>query len=358
MAKEIAKLPYNKLFNDCVTIIENRKRKIVQTANNHALLMFWEIGTRINKDILNNERAEYGKQTVVTVSRQLQGKYGATFNDKNVRRMIQFATQFPDGKIVSSLPTQLGWSHIIELLPLPMEAKIYYINEVSKTAMSVRNLRYMISRKAYERKEIANTQLTEHSLVPFNSFKDPYLLDTLGLKDNFLEADLENAILQELERFILEFGHGFTFMARQKRFSINDKDFRIDLLFYHRELKRLVVIELKIGEFKASYKGQMELYLNWLNENERKEGENSPIGIILCTKADKDQVALLNMDKSGIAVAEYWTKLPPKEQFEQKIHEIMEEAQERLERRKQLGKGTVQKQIEYFVEPEDDDEKK
>jgi len=354
MAKEI-EIKNDTLFNDLCKIIEIEKREITIRANNGVVMMFWKVGKRINNEILNNERAIYGKQIVNAVSSQLQLKYGNTFHERNVRRMIQFATQFPDSKIVSPLATQLSWTHIVELLPLPMEAKLYYANEVRENMLSKRDLRYLISRKTFERREIANAQLTQNSLIPFNTFKDPYLLDVLGLKENFLEADLENAILKELEKFILEFGKGFAFIDRQKRITIGDKDFYIDLLFFHRELKRLVVIELKIGEFKAAHKGQLELYLKWLDKNERKEGENAPIGIILCTNADKDQIELLQLDKSGIAVAEFWTKLPPKKELHAKINQIMAEAQERLERRKQLGKGTAQKQIEYFIEPDEEE---
>jgi hypothetical protein len=166
---------------------------------------------------------------------------------------------------------------------------------------------------------------------------------------------LEKAILTELEAFLLEFGHGFTFAARQKRMVMDGDDFTLDLLFYHRILKRLVAVELKLGQFKPAHKGQMEFYLKWLNRFERVDGENAPIGIILCTGASRNQVELLELDKAGIAVAEYWTELPPKAEFERKIREITAEAKERLERRKSLTGGDVIKGIEYFYEPKDDD---
>jgi RecB family endonuclease NucS len=184
-------------------------------------------------------------------------------------------------------------------------------------------------------------------------FKDPYLLDILGLKENFLEADLEKAILAELESFILEFGHGFAFVDRQKRMTMDGDDFRLDLLFYHRKLRRLVAVELKLGKFKPEYMGQMRFYLKWLNRYERQESENAPIGIILCTEASRDQIELLELDKEGIAVAEYWTELPPKREFERKISEILYEARERLERRKSLGESGIPRQIDYFIEPKD-----
>jgi len=256
---------------------------------------------------------------------------------------------------VTTLSTQLSWSHIIEILPLKtQEARLYYANETAVRQLGIRELRQQIARKAYERREIANIELSKDSTVPFNVFKDPYLLDLFGLKENFVEADLEKTILVELEAFLLEFGHGFTFVERQKRMIIDDEDIVLDLLFYHRILKRLVAVELKLGVFKASYKGQMELYLKWLNRYERKEGEEAPIGIILCATASREKVELLEMDKAGIAVAEYWTHLPPKAEFETKIKTILIEARERLERRRAFPQKETPKRIEYFYESKDD----
>jgi predicted nuclease of restriction endonuclease-like (RecB) superfamily len=222
--------------------------------------------------------------------------------------------------------------------------------------LGVRELRRQIARKAFERQEIANAQLTQQSAVPFNLFKDPYLLDTLGLKDNYLEADLEKAILTSLESFILEFGRGFAFVERQKRMTMDGDDYWLDLLFYHRALKRLVAVELKLEKFRPEFKGQMEFYLKWLNRYERQPDENEPVGLILCPKAGRGQLELLEMDKSGIAVAEFWTALPPKQELERKVNEIMREAKERLERRKSLPVGDVRKHIDYFYEPKDDEE--
>ena len=176
------------------------------------------------------------------------------------------------------------------------------------------------------------------------------------MKDNFAEADLEKAILLELESFILEFGHGFTFVDRQKRMTMDGDDFTLDLLFFHRTLRRLVAIELKIGRFKPQYMGQMRFYLKWLDRYERQEHENPPIGIILCTTASREQIELMELDKEGIAVAQYWTALPPKAEFERKIKEILEQAKERLNRRRFLTNGSVQREIEYFYESKDDDD--
>jgi predicted nuclease of restriction endonuclease-like (RecB) superfamily len=318
--------------------------------------MYWEIGRYIGSVLLCGERAEYGKRILATLSQHLIKKYGSGYEYSKITRMIKFAELFPDVKIVSTLAVHLSWSHFIEILPLEAEkARLYYANDAITRNLGIREMRKQISRKAYERREIANAQIKETSKVPFNIFKDPYILDTLGLKENFLEADLEKAILTELEAFILEFGHGFTFVERQKRMTMDDDDFTLDLLFYHRILKRLVAIELKIGKFIPQYKGQMEFYLKWLNKYERQDDENEPIGIILCTKASRNQIELMELDKSGIAIAEYWTNLPPKAEFERKIKEIFIEAQERLERRKLSPKTKVQKQIDYFYTSKDDD---
>ena len=345
------------LFSNVSQIIEKRKFNIISVANNQIVLMFWEIGKYINSAVLGMERAEYGKKIVSALCTQLQQKYGKEYYERNVRRMMQFATQFPNFEKVSTAWTQLSWSHIRELLPLKtIEEKLYYAEEVNKGFLGVRDLKHLIARKAFLRRNNANLQLTRQSKIPFNAFKDPMILDTLGLKDNFLEGDLEEAILRDIENFILEFGVGFTFVARQKRVSIDNDDYKIDLLFYNRDIKRLVAIDLKIGKFKPSHKGQMELYLNWLNQYDRREGEETPIGLILCTDANRKVAELMELDKSGIAVAEYWTKLPPKEQFESKIQEIMAEAKERIERRKLLGTSSnVQKQINYFLEESSDE---
>jgi predicted nuclease of restriction endonuclease-like (RecB) superfamily len=233
---------------------------------------------------------------------------------------------------------------------------MYYAEDAAARGYGVRELRRRISRKGYERREIANMELTETSSVPFNVFRDPYLLDLFGLKDNYLEADLEQAILTGIQSFLLEFGHGIAFVDRQKRMILDGKDIVLDLLLYSRTLRRLIAIDLKIGEFKAAYKGQMELYLKWLNRYERQPGEEAPIGIILCASASREIIELLEPDKTGIAVAEYWTHLPPKAEFERKIREILTEARERLERRKLLTGSVIQREIDYFIEPKDDDD--
>ncbi|MCL2712521.1 MAG: PDDEXK nuclease domain-containing protein [Methanomassiliicoccaceae archaeon] len=346
----------NALFDRISAIIENRKCRAATYANQEITMMFWEVGQYINSTVLNNQRAEYGKKILPTLSAKLTAAYGKSFTERNLYRMALFAERISDTDILPMVSARLSWSHILELLPLKSkEALLYYANEVAQRNLGVHELRRQISRKAYERREIAATELSEDSIVPLNVFKDPYLLDLFGLKENYLEADLEKAILTELESFVLEFGHGFTFVERQKRMIIDGEDIVLDLLFYHRTLKRLVAIELKVGEFKAAHMGQMMLYLKWLNKYERQEGEEQPIGLILCTKASRGQIELLEMDRAGIAVAEYWTHLPPKAELEKKIRDILAEAKERLERRKLFDGESGGKHIDYFYEPKDDD---
>jgi len=322
------------LFNEISALIEQSRRTIYKQSNSISVLLFWRIGKCINDDILENKRAEYGKQIVSQLATQLTEKYGRSFEVRNLRRMMQFSEQFSDFEIVSQVATQLSWSHFIEILPLKThEARLFYLEEAARGLLGRNGLRELISRKAYERREIANARISDETKVPLNAFKDPYFFDILGLKDEYLEADLEEAILRELEKFILEFGKGFTFAERQKRMIIDGNDFHLDLLFYNRNLKRLVAVELKQGVFQADYNGQMKLYLKWLNKYERLEGENEPIGLILCTGGNREQIELLEMDKDGIMVAEYWTALPPKKELQEKIHTLLLETKERLERR-------------------------
>lgn len=298
-------------------------------------MVYWQVGKRINEEVLQNERAEYGKEIVKTLSAQLVKQYGRSFEAKNLRRMMQFANQFPDIKIVVTLSRQLSWSHFIDLLPIKnKEAQMFYAHKIAEESWSVRQNRKQIERKAFERKEIARSQIPDVKSGMEHSFKDPYFLDFLGLKDGYLENDLEAAILKELEYFILELGKGFAFIERQKRMIIDGDDFYLDLLFYHRKLKRLVAIELKIDKFKATYKGQMELYLKWLNKHEKQDDEEFPIGLILCTEASPEQIELLEMGKDGIIVSEYWTELPPKKELKQKIHSALIAARERIAQKK------------------------
>jgi len=331
----IDNIKYKGVYNDIVSIIEETKYQIAVQANSSLTIMFWRVGARINNEILQNKRAEYGKKIVVTLSRELVSKYGRNFEEKNLRRMIQFAEKFPDIENVVTLSRHLSWSHFLAIIPLKTDKeRQFYAKLAYESPMGVRKLREQISRKVFERTENANLQIVKTENIEQGIFKDPYLLDFLKLEKGFLENDLEQAILKELEQFLLELGTGFSFIERQKRMIIDGDDYYLDLLFYHRKIKRLVAIELKIDKFRAKYKGQMELYLKWLEKNEMQQGENTPIGIILCAEASKEQIELLEMHKDGIMVAEYWTELLPKNILEEKLHKALIEARERIERKK------------------------
>jgi len=319
------------LLNELVVLIESSKKRVNRTVNGELNLLFWHIGKRINEEILQNNRAEYGKKVVPKIAEKLTAKYGRNFEQKNLRRMMQFANVIKEYEIVEPLARQLTWSHILLLIPLrEVNAQLFYANRAIEENWSKRELRKQIELKAFERTEIANIQLKSESNDLLNTFKDPYVLDFLNLKSSFIENDLESAILKDLESFILELGKGFAFMERQKRIIIEGEDFYLDLLFYNRNLKRLVAIELKLGKFQAQFKGQMELYLKWLNRYEKAEDEKEPIGLILCAESNKEQIELLEMHKDGIMVAEYWTVMPPKKELEQKLHLLLREAKDRL----------------------------
>ncbi len=326
-----------KLFKDLSKLITSSKERISDLANSEVISLFWKVGKRVNDHVLQNKRAEYGKQIVVTLSGFLVQIHGKNFEDKNLRRMLQFADLFEDYEIVVTAAQNLTWSHFILLLPLKdKNARLFYAQKAFNEGWSVRDLRMQISKKAFERSYIADSQLSLQGSRLQGEFKDPYMLDLFGLRRDFLEKDLETAIINDLEKFIMELGKGFAFIERQKRMIIDGEDFYLDLLFYNRNLKRLVAIELKIGKFQAKYKGQMELYLKWLNKYERKEDEASPVGLILCTETSREQIELLEMHKDGILAAEYWTELPPKNILEEKIKTAVEEAKERIERTKLL----------------------
>jgi len=323
------------LLHELIQIIEDGKKQAAIQANQTLNIVFWQVGNQINSHILSSERAEYSKQIISSLADELVEKFGRNFEAKNLRRIIQFAKLFPDFQTVTTLSSHLTWSHFITILPVKDSiARLFYAQKIADEMWSVRHTRKQIETKVYERTQIAGIQMNPEKPQQNTIFKDPYFLDFLGLKDGYLEEDLEAAILKQLELFLLELGTGFSFVERQKRMIIDGDDHYLDLLFYHRKLRRLVAIDLKIGQFKASHKGQMELYLKWLNRHDRQEGEESPIGLILCTEAGREQVELLEMHKDGIMVAEYWTELPPKAMLEQKLHDALREARERLERRR------------------------
>lgn len=324
---------------DIRTMIAEARNRVAVSANATITLLYWHIGERINREILDNQRAVYGKRVVENVARQLQMEYGGReFSTRSLRRMMQFAQLMPDLQIVSPLATQLSWTHFQEVLSLKDEIqREFYLTMAAEENWSKRTLRAKIDGMLYERTAIASepkelikaelaTLRNEHAISPELVFKSPYFLDFTGLKGNYSEGELEDALLTHIENFLLELGDGFTFVARQKRLIIDGEDFKIDLLFFHRKLHPMIAVDLKLGKFKAEYKGQMELYLRYLDRYEREPGEEEPLGLILCTEGNRERIELLQLDAAGIRVANYLTELPPKEVLIKQLQMSLDEA--------------------------------
>ncbi len=335
------------LVQDIRCLIDEAKAGLSATVNSALTLLYWRIGQRIATEVLKGERAGYGEQVVNNVAKQLETEYGRGFSNKNMRHMLRFVEAFESENIVSALSRQLSWTHFRSLIYIDDPLKrAFYLEMCRSEGWSTRILKGRLDSMLFERtalsrkpEELLVTELSalreQGELSPDLVLKDPYILDFLGLQDRYLEKDLEDAILRELENFLLELGAGFTFVARQKRLQIDHDDFYIDLLFYNRRLKRLVAIELKLGEFKAADKGQMELYLRWLAKYEQEPDEAPPLGIILCTGKNREQIELLELNQSGIHVAEYLTGLPSRAVLEQKLHEAVTLSKARLAQRGQ-----------------------
>ncbi len=328
----------SEIYNEISELIKVTKGRIHIALNSEMMFLYWQIGRTIRSEILKNQKPEYGAEVVDNLSSQLTQAHGKGYRRRNLFNMISFYDSFPKIEIVQTLSAQLSWSHMLEILRIEDEVKRnFYIAMVSNERWSVRTLRERVNSMLYERTAIsklpdetikADISLLSESNVMTSEmfFRDPYVLDFLELQDTFSEKDLENAILLELEKFMLEFGRDFTFVGRQIRITIGNRDYYIDLLFYHRKLRRLVLIELKLGEFQAEHKGQVELYLRWLDKYEKNPGEDTPVGIILCAEKSNETVELLELDQSGIHVAQYLTQLPPKKVLEEKLHLAIQRA--------------------------------
>ena len=332
------------LMKDLRQIIDQARGHVATTANYVMTMMYWHIGERINREVLGNQRAEYGKQIVSTVSTQLQSFYGAKgFEKSSITRMMKFSKLFPDKQIVAPLAQQLSWSHFLIVMPIKDELKReFYLTMAASERWSKRTLKDKIDSMLFERTAIASkpdelirnelsTLRNEEVMSPDLVFKSPYFLDFTGLKGMYDEKSLEDCLVANLEQFIIELGTGFSFVARQKRIIIDGEDFYLDLLFYHRRLHRLVAIDLKKGHFKAEYKGKMELYLRWLEKYEMEPGEETPIGLLLCTEGGDEQIELLQLDKTGIKVAQYMTELPSREVLMNHIQKSFAEAKAKID---------------------------
>jgi predicted nuclease of restriction endonuclease-like (RecB) superfamily len=330
------------LFHEIRSLIEEARSNVVVAVNAELTTLYWNIGKRINNEILQHGRAEYGSEIIKRLSNDLTMEYGKGWGEKHLRHCIRFSEIFADKEIVYTLCRQFSWSHIRLFMYIddPLKRDFYIeINRIEK--WSVRILQERINSMLFERTAISKKPeetiandlkaLRERKKVSANLvFRDPYFLDFLGLSDSYSEKDLESAVIVELQRFIIELGQDFAFLARQKRITIDNRDYYIDLLFYHRRLKCLVAIDLKIGEFEATFKGQMELYLRYLEKYEMVEGENTPVGLILCAGKNEEHIELLQLNKSNIRVADYLTQLPSKKILQTKLHKAIEIARNRL----------------------------
>ena len=329
------------LLLDIRALIEDARRQVSRAANSALTLTYWRIGKKLLAENLTDGRAEYGQRILVSLAQELEREFGKGFSYSALTRMARFAEQFPDERILVSLIQELTWTHFLALLPLKDAlAREFYAEMCRVERWSVRILRQKIDGMLFERTALSKNSeavvrqelsaLRDGRMTPDLVFRDPYLLDFLGLSGVWSEKDLEVAILREMESVLLELGSGFCFVARQKRMSVGKDDFYLDLLFYHRHLRRLVAVELKLESFQPAHTGQMELYLRWLEEHERAPGEEAPIGLILCAGADVEQVELLQLDGKSIHVAEYLTELPPADALRERLHRAIAYARERV----------------------------
>lgn len=330
------------LATEVKQLITQSRRQVAVQVNSAITLLYWNVGKRIRQEILKEQRAEYGKQILANLSRELTLAFGKGWGEQQLRHCVRCAEVFVDEQILYTLCIELSWSHIRTLMFVEDTLKRdFYIEMCRMEHWSVRQLNERIDSMLYERTAISKKPeqtiahdiellRTEKRLTPEMAFRDPVILDFLGLSDTYSEKDLESAILAHLQTFIMELGSDFAFLARQKRITIDNVDYYIDLLFYHRKLKRLIVVELKLGKFKVEHKSQIELYLRWLDKYERAEGENSPMGILLCAEKSDSLIELLELRSSGIHVAQYLTELPEKKVLEEQLKKSIQMAKEKF----------------------------
>lgn len=328
------------LFDDVCTIIEGTRSRIATTVNAEVCMMNWMVGKRIKEDVLYNERAEYGKEIIKNLADKLTEKYGKGWGFEKLKHCVRSAYLFSQEEIGYAVRTQLTWTHLRGLMSIedPLKRK-FYMELTRIENWDTRTLDAKIDGLFYERtalskkpeelikKELEQIQTT-NKLTPDVVFRSSYFLDVLGLADSYSEKELEDTILLNLQSFLKEMGSDFAFLDRQKRITVDAIDYKIDLLFFHRGLRRLVVIDLKLGKFKPEHEGQMLLYLRYLNKNERKEGEEAPIGLILCSEGNTEHIEYLMLEESDIKVAQFYTQLPDKKILSEKLHKAIEIAKE------------------------------
>lgn len=339
------------LIQELRSLIETTRKRTAQAVNSELIALYWRVGKRLREEVLGADRAAYGEQIIAEVAKALTAEFGRGFSRRNLHYMVRFADVYPDAEILHALRAQLHWTHFRELIAIDDPLKRQFYAELCRIERwSTRTLKDKMNGMLFERTAIAKRPTAvmeatldalrdEDRIAPDLIFRDPYVLDFLGLPSDFSEAELEKAILRELEAFLLELGDGFTFVARQKRMSIGADDYYLDLLFFHRRIRSLVAIELKLGRFDARDKGQMELYLRWLDKHERQADENPPLGLILCSDKNEEQIELLELNEGSVRVANYLTELPPREILERKLVESIEHARAAARQRPQPADG-------------------
>jgi len=330
------------LLADVRGLILSARENVARTVNAGLVVHYWQMGARIRADVLREKRAAYGQEILQTLSAKLVTEFGRGYAERNLASMVRFSEAFPDFEIVATLSQQLGWSHFVEIISMKDDLQRDFYAEMCRIERwSVRKLREKIGGMLFERTalskkpaKLAEQDLqklrAEDQLTPDLVFRDPYFLDFLGLKGAFHEKDLEAAIIRDLEAFLVELGGDFAFLARQKRITVDGEDFYLDLLFYHRRLRRLVAIDLKLGRFAPGDLGQMEFYLRWLKKHEMRPGEEEPLGLILCAEKSDERVEVFELESRGIRIAEYLTELPPRDVLTKKLHDAVRLARERL----------------------------
>ena len=357
---------YNNIRAEIVELLKAARSTAARNVNSIMTATYWEIGRRIVEQELRGEaRANYGEQLLELLAKDLTKQFGRGFGNINLWRMRAFYRAWSEGQILSTLSKEsakllpfnnisplsssistlsagfpLPWSAYVRLLGVKRpEARVFYETEALRSGWSVRQLDRQIGSQFYERialsqnkaamLEKAETSQPSDAVTPEEAIKDPFVLEFLDLKDEYSESDLEEALIHRLTDFLLELGDDFAFLGRQRRLRIDDTWFRIDLVFFHRRLRGLVIVDLKVGRFSYADAGQMHLYLNYAREHWMKPGENPPVGLILCTEkgAAEAHYALDNLPNKVLA-AEYQTVLPD----EKLIAEELERSRRVLER--------------------------
>ena len=319
------------LFQGVAEIIDDARQRVVVYVNKHANMMFWQIGHFINEDLGYKQYSSYGDKILATLSQRLTARYGKGYTYSAVTRMMKVARLYPEEEMFATLSQTLTWSHFLELVTIEDGTKrLFYQQMGIAEHWSVRQLRDKQDAMTYERSliavkpedEIVRTleKISPTHMEPDAVLRNSYVLDFLGLSGYYTEEELEDAIARQLEGFILELGQGFAFLERQKRFTIDGTDYKLDLLFYHRKLKCLVAIDLKLGKFKPQYKGQMELYLKYMQKYDMQPDENPPIGLLLCSEGNTEHIELMMLNEDRIKVAQYLTCLPDKQWFVDKLN--------------------------------------